>query len=134
MSLIARDRLSTPAAARIMALQGATVADAAISCWDAKYQYMLIRPVQADPTIKTIVPTPPFPSYTSGHSTFSGSSSELLAYFFPRDARALRAMAEEAAVSRLFGGIHYRFDNDAGLQVGKRLAGLAIQRDRLNTR
>jgi membrane-associated phospholipid phosphatase len=134
MSLIARDRLSTPAAARIMALQGAAAADAAISCWDTKYQYMLIRPVQADPTITTIVPTPPFPSYTSGHSTFSGSASEVLAYFFPRDAARLRAMAEEAAVSRLFGGIHYRFDNEAGMQVGRRLGALAIQRDRLNTR
>lgn len=134
LGLIARDRLNTPMAARIMALHGVTVADAAISCWDAKYHYMLIRPVQADPTINTVVPTPPFPSYTSGHSTFSGSSSDVLAYFFPRDARTLRAMADEAAVSRLFGGIHYRFDNDAGLQVGKRLATLAIQRDRLNTR
>jgi membrane-associated phospholipid phosphatase len=85
-SLIARDRLDTPNTARILALLGATVTDAAISCWDTKYHYWLIRPVQADPSIQTIVPTPPFPSYTSGHSTFSGASSTVLGYFFPREA------------------------------------------------
>jgi membrane-associated phospholipid phosphatase len=133
-SLIARDRLDTPNTARILALLGATVTDAAISCWDTKFHYWYIRPVQADPSIQTIVPTPPFPSYTSGHSTFSGASSTVLAYYFPSDASRLRAMAEEAALSRLYGGIHYRSDNEAGLQAGQRLAQLAIQLDRLGVR
>jgi membrane-associated phospholipid phosphatase len=131
-SLIARDDLSTPSAARILGLLGATVADAAISCWDAKYAYGFLRPNQADPTIVTLVPTPPFPSYPSGHSTFSGASSEVLAYFFPSDAARLRSMADEAALSRLYAGIHYRSDNEIGKQIGRQLGALALQRDQLN--
>jgi membrane-associated phospholipid phosphatase len=131
-SLIARNGLSTPSAARLLGLLGATVADAALSCWDTKYAYWCLRPNQADPTIVTIVPTPPFPSYTSGHSTFSGASSEVLAYFFPNDGARLRYMAEEAAQSRLYAGIHYRSDNETGKQVGRQLGALAIQRDQLN--
>jgi membrane-associated phospholipid phosphatase len=131
-SLIARDRVTTPSAARILGLLGATVTDAAISCWDTKYAYWRLRPNQADPTIVTLVPTPPFPSYTSGHATFSGASSEVLAYFFPGDAAPLRRMADEAALSRLYAGIHYRSDNDTGKQVGRQLGGLAIERDRLS--
>jgi membrane-associated phospholipid phosphatase len=131
-SLIDRDGLSTPRAARILGLLGATVADAAIACWDAKYAYWSLRPNQADPTIVTLVPTPPFPSYTSGHSTFSGASSEVLAYFFPQNAEQLRYLAEEAALSRLYAGIHYRSDNETGLQSGQQLGALAIRRDRLS--
>jgi membrane-associated phospholipid phosphatase len=133
-TLIERDRLSTPQAARLLGLLGATVTDAAISCWDTKYEYWLLRPNQADPTIVTTVPTPPFPAYTSGHSTFSAASSEVLGYYFPRDAARLRAMADEAALSRIVSGIHYRSDSEVGLQVGRRLAALAIQRDRLSGR
>jgi membrane-associated phospholipid phosphatase len=131
-SLIGRDGLSTSVAARILGLLGATVSDAAIACWDTKYAYWSLRPNQADPTIVTLVPTPPFPSYTSGHSTFSGASSEVLAYFFPQDAARLRYLAEEAALSRLYAGIHYRSDNETGKQVGRSLGGLAVQRDQLN--
>jgi membrane-associated phospholipid phosphatase len=127
--LIARDGLDTPTAARILGLLGATVSDAAVSCWDTKYAYWHIRPVQADPTIATIVPTPNFPSYTSGHSTFSGAASTVLAAFFPRDAGRLRALADEAALSRLYAGIHYRSDNEMGLDVGRRLGKLALEQE-----
>jgi membrane-associated phospholipid phosphatase len=131
-TLIARDNLNTPRAARILGLLGATVEDAAISCWDCKFTYWFIRPNQADPSIVTIVPTPNFPSYTSGHSTFSGASSEVLAHFFPKDADQLRSMAQEAAMSRLYAGIHYRTDNETGLKVGQQLAALSIDRDQVN--
>lgn len=130
--MIARDRLSTPQAARVLGLLGPAVADAAIACWDTKYAYWCIRPNQADPTLVTLVPTPPFPAYPSGHSTFSGAASEVLAYFFPGDAARLRYLSEEAKMSRLYGGIHFRSDNEVGAQVGQRLGGLAIQRDQLN--
>jgi membrane-associated phospholipid phosphatase len=133
-TLIARDHLSTPMAARVLGLMGAAVMDAGISCWDCKYAYWYIRPVQADPTIVTIVPTPPFPSYTSGHSTFSGAASEVLAGFFPRDADRLRYMAEEAKMSRLYAGIHYRSDNEVGAQVGRRIGQMALDLDRVNGR
>jgi membrane-associated phospholipid phosphatase len=130
--LIARDGLTTLRAARLLGLLGATVSDAAIACWDTKYAYWSLRPNQADPAILTIVPTPPFPSYPSGHSTFSGASSEVLAYFFPQDAARLRNLAEEAALSRLYAGIHYRSDNETGKQIGRQLGGVAIQRDQAN--
>ena len=106
---------------------GATVMDAAISCWDAKYHYLLLRPNQADPALVTLIPTPPFPSYTSGHATFSGAASEVLASFFPEDAARLHYLAEEAALSRLFAGIHYRFDSEAGLRSGRQLGGFALR-------
>jgi membrane-associated phospholipid phosphatase len=125
--LIARDRLDTPRAARLLGLLGATVMDAAIACWDAKYTYQLLRPNQADPGLVTPIPTPPFPSYPSGHATFSAAASEVLASFFPEDAAGLRDLAEEAALSRVFAGIHYRFDSEAGLQCGRQLGLLAIR-------
>jgi len=130
--LIARDNLSTPRAARILGLLGATLTDTAITTWETKYYYWYIRPNQADPSIITIILTPNFPSYTSGHSTFSSASSEVLAYFFPRDARQLRYMAEEAGLSRLYAGIHYRSDITVGADVGRRMAALAIKRDQAN--
>lgn len=125
--LIARDRLDTPHAARLLGLLGATVMDAAICCWDAKYYYQLLRPNQADPTLVTLLPTPPFPSYPSGHATFSAAASEVLASFFPQDAARLRYLAVEAALSRVYAGIHYRFDSEVGLQSGRELAALAIR-------
>ena len=79
-----------------------------------------------DPNWSPYITTPPFPSYTSGHSSTSGAASEVLARYFPRDARELRGWAREAAVSRLYGGIHFRSDNDAGLELGKKVAAAAI--------
>jgi hypothetical protein len=107
-------------------------ADAFIACWDAKYAYWSRRPTTAirklvDPTWTSYIVTPPFPSYVSGHSSTSGAASTVLAAFFPAGATRLRAMAEEAAVSRLYGGIHYRSDNEAGLTLGRRVGGVALR-------
>lgn len=138
--------LSTPRAARVLALLGAAVADAAISCWDCKFAYWIMRPVSAirtipnqafsNPNFSSFIATPPFPSYTSGHSTFSGASSTILEHFFPAG-RVPDAFnrhvnfgdaADQAAVSRLYGGIHYRMDNEDGLTAGRAIGELAIQR------
>jgi membrane-associated phospholipid phosphatase len=107
-------------------------ADAFIACWDAKYAYWTLRPVTAirrliKPAWSSYIVTPPFPSYVSGHSTTSGAASTVLAAFFPQRARELKAMADEAAVSRLYGGIHFRSDNDAGLELGHRVGTVAVQ-------
>jgi membrane-associated phospholipid phosphatase len=107
-------------------------ADAFIACWDAKYTYWTLRPVTAireliDANWLTYIVTPPFPAYVSGHSTTSGAASTVLAAFFPERAGELNAMAEEAAVSRLYGGIHFRSDNDAGLELGRRVGTVAVQ-------
>jgi membrane-associated phospholipid phosphatase len=138
--------VSTPRAARALALLSAGLADCAISCWDNKYAYWLMRPITAiramegypfhDPNWLSPVGTPPFPAYTSGHSTFSGCSAAVLNYLFPggtvKDAFghsvSYAEAAEQAAVSRLYGGIHYRSDNDLGLIAGRGVASLVIRR------
>ena len=116
--------LSTRRAARVFAALNTAQADAFIACWDAKYAYWSERPVTAirrerDPSWLSYIATPPFPGYVSGHSTTSGAAAEVLAHFFPGDRRRLRRQAEEAAVSRLYGGIHFRSDNEAGLRLGR---------------
>ena len=131
LDLIRDERLSASAAAEVFAALNTAQADAFIACWDAKFTYWSERPVTAirrdlDPNWSPYITTPPFPSYVSGHSTTSGAASEVLARYFPRDARELREWAREAAVSRLYGGIHFRSDNDAGLELGKQVAAAAI--------
>ncbi|HEX8849404.1 MAG TPA: vanadium-dependent haloperoxidase [Gemmatimonadaceae bacterium] len=126
--LIARHHLDEEKSTRTLALLNMALMDAGIACWDAKYHYWLIRPSQADPAIVTAVPLPNFPSYVSGHATFSGAAAQLLAAAFPEERDELRAMAVEAAMSRLYGGIHYRFDNDAGLALGRRIGARAAAR------
>jgi len=74
------------------------------------------------------ITTPPFPYYVSGHATTSGAASEVLAWFFPAEASRLRAAVEEAAVSRLYGGIHFRSDNEAGLELGRKIGQVALRR------
>ena len=128
--LIEQYALNEIRAARAFALMNMAMMDAGISCWDAKYHYSFIRPSQADPHITTPVGLPNFPSYTSGHATFSGAGAEALSYLFPDEKDSLKALAEEASVSRLYGGIHYRFDNDIGLVEGRAVAQLAIERGR----
>jgi hypothetical protein len=139
--------------ARLFALLGLTVADAAIVSWDTKYYWSNWRPVTgiqhadadgnpattAEPGWTSFIATPPFPSYTSGHSTFSGSSARLLGLFFGTDAIPfsttsdglpgvtrsfghLSQAAEEAGQSRIYGGIHWQFDNQGGLRSGRALA------------
>jgi membrane-associated phospholipid phosphatase len=116
-------------AARIMFLASASSFDASIGCFDAKYHYWFIRPPQADPGIVTVFPTPPHPSYPSAHSCVSGAMTGVLMGIFP-DARAqLEAAAQEASLSRLYAGIHYRFDMVAGLALGRNIAALALAAD-----
>jgi membrane-associated phospholipid phosphatase len=130
--LIVSHRRSDAEAARIMFLASGASFDASIGCFDAKYHYWFIRPPQADPGIVTVFPTPPHPSYPSAHSCISGAMTGVLGGIFP-DARArLEAVALEASLSRLYAGIHYRFDMEAGLALGRGIAGLALVAD-LNT-
>ena len=104
------------------------LADAGVACWDAKYHYNLMRPSQADTAISLAVPLPNFPSYPSGHATFSGAAASVLGYFFPQESDSLQRMAEAAAQSRVDGGIHYDFDGSEGLELGRRIGALAISK------
>ena len=133
LDLIRAHRLSERAAARVLAALNTAQADAFIACWDAKYTYWSERPVTAirreiDPDWLSYIVTPPFPAYVSGHSTTSAAAAELLSAYFPSARRQLRAWAEEAALSRLYGGIHFRSDNEAGLVLGKRVGRAAVRR------
>jgi hypothetical protein len=143
---LAETEFSAPRAARVLALQGVGVADSAIACWESKFFYWLMRPITAirtmagqpfhNPDYLSPVGTPPFPAYTSGHSTFSGCSAKLLEQLFPGgrvpDAFdqniSFEEAAEQAAISRVYGGIHYRSDSDEGIVCGRAIADLVIQR------
>jgi hypothetical protein len=114
-------RFSEVRAARSFALLNMAMHDAAVGCWDAKFAYFNPRPSQLDPSIKTVIGLPNFPSYTSGHSTFSAAAAVVLSYLFPSGAAQFDAMRDEAGISRLYGGIHYRSDIESGKEHGKRI-------------
>jgi len=114
--------------ARNLALLNMSLMDAAIACWDAKYVYFNPRPSQMDPRIKTVTGLPNFPSYISGHSTFSGAAATILGHIIPSRAADYTNMANEASLSRLYGAIHYRSDCEKGLETGNKIGNYAIQR------
>lgn len=114
--------------ARNMALLNMALMDAAIVCWDTKFFYFNPRPTQLNPEIKTLTGIPNFPAFTSGHSTFSGAAATILGYLVPEKATAYQAMANEASMSRMYGGIHYRSDCEVGLASGKKVGEYAITR------
>jgi len=123
--------LSEREATHLYALLSATISDAQIGCWDAKQTYWFIRPWQADAAITVVaaVGKPNHPSYPSGHSCVSSSGAEVLSAFFPEQRAQLDAMVTEAGLSRMYGGIHYRFDIDAGQALGRNVAHFAIAAD-----
>lgn len=124
--LIVAHKSKDDEAARIMFLVSAAAFDASIGCFDAKYHYWFVRPPQADAGIVTVFPTPPHPSYPSAHSCIVGAQTAVLAAFFEKDAARLEAVALEASLSRLYAGIHFRFDMDAGRALGRQVAELAL--------
>jgi membrane-associated phospholipid phosphatase len=124
---IAKAQFSEVRAARALALLNMALHDAAVECWDAKFAYFNPRPSQLDPRIRTVIGLPNFPSYTSGHSTFSAAASAVLSYLFPDGAAYFDAQKEEAAISRLYGGIHYRSDIEIGKTVGQRVGGYTVR-------
>jgi hypothetical protein len=114
--------------ARNMALLNMAMMDAAIVCWDAKYTYFNPRPSQVDSRIKTLTGLPNFPSYISGHSTFSAAAATILGHILPARANDYNSMAEEAKLSRLYGAIHYKSDCEVGFTCGKKVGDYAVQR------
>jgi hypothetical protein len=157
---VALARGSTPAEnARLFALLNIALADAGVVAWDCKFHFDFWRPVQAireaastgnpdtpaDPDWAPLLPTPPFPSYTSGHSTFSAAAAGVLAAYFGRDdvpftstadglpgvTRSFPgfwAAAQEAGQSRIYGGLHWQFDNTQGLASGRALGRYVAER------
>ena len=140
--------------ARLFALLNVAMADAAIGAWDSKYHYTFWRPVTAirngdtdgnpatapDPDWESLIITPPFPDYISGHSTFSGAAATVLSLFYGtpsirfttgsdalpgvvREFRSFLEAAHEAALSRMYGGIHFSSANEDGLKTGLAIGG-----------
>lgn len=138
--------------AEAYALVGTALADAFITCWGEKYTSNLIRPETVinehmDEAWLPLLQTPPFPEYTSGHSTVSGAASTVLAHLFGenfaftdssevrfgltvRSFSSFQEAAEEASISRLYGGIHYRPALDEGLRQGRTVGQAVIERIR----
>jgi len=126
--------------------------DAFISCWNEKFRSNYVRPETVINTIddkwRPYIQTPPFPSYTSGHATNSAAAAEVMTHWFGdnlsftdtsllefgiknREIKSFRGAAQEAAMSRLYGGIHYRFDNENGAIAGKKLGEYVVSRLKL---
>lgn len=140
-----RDALPIDRLADALARLGMGVADAFIACWRVKTEYDLLRPITyirrvIDPKWEPLLNTPPFPEYPSGHSSQSGAAYAILEHLFGKDfafddathvddgipARSypsFKAAAEEAAISRLYGGIHFRAAVDQGIAQGECVAG-----------
>ena len=130
--------------------------DGFISCWDEKFRSNVVRPETVinkyiDPNWRPLIQTPPFPSYVSGHAVVSAAAAEVLTEIYgdnfsytdtsenefgipARSFTSFRKAAEEAALSRLYGGIHYRFDNFEGNKVGRRLGEMVVGRLRMRTK
>lgn len=116
-----------PAASRIFTILNTAYHDAAIAIFDAKYTYWGIRPVQYDSTYKPQIATPPFPGYPSGHALGGGTTCAVLSYFFPADAKYFNKLAQDCADSRFYAGIHFRTDNEVGLQMGKAIGKYVVE-------
>jgi len=128
--LIGRYHLRERDGARVFAMINMVGFDAIIATHDAKYTYWFIRPTQADPGIKLSVALPNFPSYPSNHAALSSGMAKVLGAFFPGESSRLNGLADQAAMSRLYAGIHYRFDDDTGLRLGRTVAAWALSQAR----
>jgi hypothetical protein len=147
LQVLQREDAPLDTSVEIMARLGVAMADSFIGCWRTKYEYDLLRPVTyirrvIDPRWEPLLATPPFPEYPSGHSTQSAAAAAVLTKAFgdqfhfedhthEADGLGVRsypsfwAAAEEAAVSRLYGGIHYRAAIDRGLEQGRCIGAFA---------
>jgi PAP2 superfamily len=149
LAIAARDKLPIAKTTDTLARLGVAVADAFIGCWHEKYKYDYIRPVtfikaNIDPKWESVLITPPFPEYPSGHSSQSGAAAVVLSSVFgdnmafddashEKDNLGVRHFnsfwdaAKEAAVSRLYGGIHFRAAIDQGLEQGRCVGAFAVK-------
>lgn len=141
LNLLEAENADAARSAELFARLGVTVADAFIGCWNAKFEYDLLRPVTyikkvLDPKFEPLLITPPFPEYPSGHSTQSGAAEMVLASFYgdnfaftdttheregikSRSYKSFHEAAQEAGISRLYGGIHFRSAVVRGLEQGR---------------
>jgi PAP2 superfamily len=122
-----------PESVRTLALVNVALADAGVAAWAAKYRWWTPRPENAvrelvDPAWRPLLATPLFPAYVSGHSTYSAAVATVLGHLFPDDADRFRTMGEEAGMSRLYGGIHFRSDHVHGSAMGREIGDQVVAR------
>ena len=126
-SAISARGLSEPEAARVLAMMHMVGFDANIACHDAKYTYWVPRPTQVDRNIRLAIGLPNHPSYPSNHACISGAVGFVLDGLFPDQGGRFSAMARQAGESRIYAGIHYRFDVDDGYVIARKVSAKALQ-------
>src|SRR5262245_48500915 len=127
---ILKNNIGNPRAPRILSYVHVAIYDAMVSAWRWKYLYKRTSPSELNRSLTTVLPDPNSPSYPSEHAVAAGAASAVLAFFFPTDAEFFRAKAEEAGRSRLLAGVNYPSDVAAGLELGRSVAALVIERAR----
>ncbi|HUR22926.1 MAG TPA: hypothetical protein VMZ73_03535 [Acidimicrobiales bacterium] len=125
--------LTVPRSTRAMTLVSVTLADGGIAAWDAKFTYWNPRPINAirdlglDPTWEPLVDTPRFPAYPSGSAGYAGGAEAVMTYLFPKRATQFEKRADEQTISRLYAGIHWRYDA-VSREAGRKIGGLVVER------
>lgn len=125
--------VEAPRGARILAALHAGLNDAFVVTWFYKFKWLVARPNQLDDELATFLCTPRHPTYPSGHAAVAGAAAVILSYYFPAERRQLQQLAEEAAQSRLYAGVHFPIDNEQGLRLGSQVGELVtrqLQRNR----
>lgn len=102
------------------------IADSVIAIFAAKYTYWIKRPFMLNPGLHTVMPTPNHPSYPAGHSGISATAATILTYYFPKNKSDWWKKAQEASSSRIWGGIHFPVDAQAGLTLGEKVANTVV--------
>ena len=125
---MASQQASPAIAGRVLAALNIAIADAGVACWEAKYTYWYIRPPQLDAELKTVFAAPNHPSYPAAHGCFSTAGATVLAGTFQQDREKMLTIGREAAEARTWAGIHYRFDIDAGQEMGRKVGERALDR------
>jgi len=115
-------------ASRILALLNVAIYDATVAAWDSKYAHNRLRPNQVDPSLPTTIPNPNSPAYPAEHAVIAGAASEVLAYLFPDSPAAFQEKAEQAGQAFVLAGVQYPSDVEAGLELGRQVAALVIER------
>jgi membrane-associated phospholipid phosphatase len=123
-----RKNLNWQWAIRDFALMHVAIYDAMIAAWDNKYTYKRKRPSEVDASLVTALPNPHSPSYPAEHAVAAGAAAAVLSYLFPDRASYFAAKAEEAGRSRVLAGVQYTSDVNAGLELGRKVAALVIER------
>jgi PAP2 superfamily len=129
---VARNAISAhgrtePESARILAMMHMVGVDAFIACHDSKYTYWVPRPTQVDPSIRLAIGVPNHPSYPSNHACISGAIGLILDSQFRDEGGRYFAMGRQAGESRIYAGIHYRFDVDDGYVIARKLTARALE-------